>query len=820
MRCLFCGKRLALLRKLTDGEFCSSAHRERYIEEGQKLALARLIESEQRGAKSKTPRREASAPAGNNQVQEVASFRAEELSAKSKAFSPAAWPQPLAASLRACLIERPERAGGTARSLQAFENALVSFQPGIRAATSRRGIADNSDFSLPASFQPREVVRAASPGVVAPRPCDLAPVGLRELADSAKIKFHRPKVSVFLKLARPDPPPSTALVCARPGAGAGLLSTSLETVEAVVPAVVAAAVPMSFGRIPVEIQPSPKELRTTGMPVDAACGEDLIEASGRLAPAVRWWPYALFRAGLSDSREAGSNEWATAHPQRAVPTPARPSRKAGICVPSLSGARLARFEQAASDCESELRTGSQNENFSIPAELPLSSALPVPAVVLGSQGEAPTAELSPATMALAARSATPNAIQSVPAAQVPSSLTPFGTVSVPCPPAEESRLPEPAPVITGEPLAAATTPLEPGAVEPEWALSPPYQAPAPAEAKSQLALRWPLEPRRPPHEARKSASPVDLTREPMTPKVRLETVFGEESDESSPDPERSGRKARVWMAAAGFWNTAPADLKWLALALPAVLLVVLFSAVGSRPTKPIQAAQSNGTPRSSYLQSVVRDKWVEVRRNIASRAAINLQDDFRSGLAEWEGPGNWAKDWQYDPAGFILTGPLAMYRPSRDLTDYRFEFLGQIDKKSLNWVFRAADYKNYYAMKIVLLKSGPLPKAAIMRYAVIDGKQDKAVQLALPIAVRSDSFFRVRVEVRGQNFTTAVQDQVVDFWSDGRLSKGGVGFFSEKGERARLRWVEVSHQHDTLGRLCAFLAPYNIQSGDGSLNRQ
>jgi hypothetical protein len=85
--------------------------------------------------------------------------------------------------------------------------------------------------------------------------------------------------------------------------------------------------------------------------------------------------------------------------------------------------------------------------------------------------------------------------------------------------------------------------------------------------------------------------------------------------------------------------------------------------------------------------------------------------------------------------------------------------------------------------------------------------------------VRTDMFYRVRVDVRDQNFTTTVQGQVVDFWSDDRLSRGGVGFFSEKGERARLRWMEVSHQYDALGRLCALLAPYSIQSGNGSLNR-
>jgi hypothetical protein len=72
-----------------------------------------------------------------------------------------------------------------------------------------------------------------------------------------------------------------------------------------------------------------------------------------------------------------------------------------------------------------------------------------------------------------------------------------------------------------------------------------------------------------------------------------------------------------------------------------------------------------------------------------------------------------------------------------------------------------------------------------------------------------DTIYRVRVDVRGNDFVTSVQGQVVDVFSDDRLPRGGVGFFSEAGEDARLRWVEVSHQYDMLGRLCAYLVPYN-----------
>src|ERR1700731_3831504 len=46
MRCLYCGKELALLKRWTGGgEFCSDAHRQRYQEEYNQLALNRLLQA-------------------------------------------------------------------------------------------------------------------------------------------------------------------------------------------------------------------------------------------------------------------------------------------------------------------------------------------------------------------------------------------------------------------------------------------------------------------------------------------------------------------------------------------------------------------------------------------------------------------------------------------------------------------------------------------------------------------------------------------------------------------------------------------------------
>src|SRR6185295_13564439 len=44
-RCLYCEGRLPLYRKVTHGQFCSSAHRKSYWQEQERLAIERLHQS-------------------------------------------------------------------------------------------------------------------------------------------------------------------------------------------------------------------------------------------------------------------------------------------------------------------------------------------------------------------------------------------------------------------------------------------------------------------------------------------------------------------------------------------------------------------------------------------------------------------------------------------------------------------------------------------------------------------------------------------------------------------------------------------------------
>src|ERR1700684_371222 len=55
MRCLYCGKELALLKRLRGGgDFCSDAHKQSYQEEYNRLALSRLLQAQKRGQQAST----------------------------------------------------------------------------------------------------------------------------------------------------------------------------------------------------------------------------------------------------------------------------------------------------------------------------------------------------------------------------------------------------------------------------------------------------------------------------------------------------------------------------------------------------------------------------------------------------------------------------------------------------------------------------------------------------------------------------------------------------------------------------------------------
>jgi hypothetical protein len=198
-----------------------------------------------------------------------------------------------------------------------------------------------------------------------------------------------------------------------------------------------------------------------------------------------------------------------------------------------------------------------------------------------------------------------------------------------------------------------------------------------------------------------------------------------------------------------------------------------------------------------------------LKESIRGRAAIHMEHDFSKGLDGWYGADGWTPSWSANPAGFVGVGQLALYRPSHQLSDYRLEFLGQINRRTIAWAFRAADLQNYYATELTITRDGTPPEVTLVRYQVVGGQESERVRIPIHTGLQSGRPFRIEEDVTGSSFTTSVEGEVVDSWGDDRLRAGGVGFFGSPGDRPSLYWIKVSNNDDFWGKVCGILAPSN-----------
>ena len=234
------------------------------------------------------------------------------------------------------------------------------------------------------------------------------------------------------------------------------------------------------------------------------------------------------------------------------------------------------------------------------------------------------------------------------------------------------------------------------------------------------------------------------------------------------------------------------DSKWLlTLAIPILAAFSLYE------TSPVVRT----------MAGVVNQGWNRMHQAVLDRAAVALDEDFRTGFDNWSNRAGAAPSWTSDASGFVHPAALALYRPSLNLSDYHMQFVGTIDKKALSWAVRAADFGNYYAVRLGVLKAGPTPTIGLTRYAVINGKAQNQFTTPLVMSARMDTVYRVSMDVQGDHYALSVQDEPVDSWSEPKLRHGGIGFFSEQDAGSRVTGVQVRGQYDMLGRLCAFLAP-------------
>ncbi|MGD1093764.1 MAG: hypothetical protein ABSB35_17465 [Bryobacteraceae bacterium] len=159
---------------------------------------------------------------------------------------------------------------------------------------------------------------------------------------------------------------------------------------------------------------------------------------------------------------------------------------------------------------------------------------------------------------------------------------------------------------------------------------------------------------------------------------------------------------------------------------------------------------------------------------------------IEAGPALASGDWAWINDWANDAAAHRQR-QISVLGPSVDLADYRVEFQGQIQNKALGWVFRAKDPKNFYVMKLVLAKAGSYPAITLERFAVINGNEEPHAQVPTTVAVTPDNVYNIRFEAVGNRFTTWLQGQKVDEMTDDRIKSGGVGQYHDQGENASLK---------------------------------
>jgi hypothetical protein len=156
-----------------------------------------------------------------------------------------------------------------------------------------------------------------------------------------------------------------------------------------------------------------------------------------------------------------------------------------------------------------------------------------------------------------------------------------------------------------------------------------------------------------------------------------------------------------------------------------------------------------------------------------------------------KGGAGWISEWASDAAGSSRGRQLSLYRPSISMSDYNLEFLGRIERRSLGWVFRAADSSNYYAAKIESAEPGT-SRLAITRFAVVNGVEGPHFQRPLAVTPGPGQMLKVKLEARGPRFTIWISNRLVEDWEDDQLKSGGLGFLNERGELGQIGSMQIS----------------------------
>ena len=179
-----------------------------------------------------------------------------------------------------------------------------------------------------------------------------------------------------------------------------------------------------------------------------------------------------------------------------------------------------------------------------------------------------------------------------------------------------------------------------------------------------------------------------------------------------------GRVAAMFLMGVSLWFATASFLGERRLAREVSSGAALSAAANPNP------AGGNGTA----AQRAARGPVARVRQAIADRAALRIGESFRD-MDNWDAAEKARPaDWSRNKDGYMNTGALALFRPTLKFTDYRMEFFGQIEAKSIGWTVHSTDTNNYHAMKLTVVEAGIRPFVALVQYNVVDGKSKHRTQ--------------------------------------------------------------------------------------------
>jgi hypothetical protein len=749
MRCRYCGKELALLKRLTGGGgFCSDAHKQSYQDEYNQLALSRLLQAQKKADTEPSGKKKGTPVAVEEPVavQEPVAVGEPVSGAESVAREPV---------LEGHAEHTAETPLPESLPLQ-ISNLEASVAEDAKTRDARIKYAEQShkapaEIPMEREAEPREIADflSESPGVA------VWPEETPHL--EPWLEFSSGPAVADWQLQDGAPSLSTAL-----GVSLNLRPNAVPAEHRAAPANL---VPLEFANGHGQSTPSWKVTTTHQLPSAGPVGMEIAASAIEIAPDRSMAGELPFEAAvlLEDSQLLEL-------PSTAIEFPTEDS---GVVV--VQQDHGAAIDSAGPEADAAAPLEDDRPRASLEALSKLHQDLaqppePVPAA---------EAEVEPAT----------------PATPTPGRATELLDIAIRMfPPAKPVRM-------EGDGLPSQSKPLLPNLkslpLRPKVAVATGYAPPSVAPAQPKVAATTPVA------KPQTAPPPTALKATPAKPAPAVRPVARIVQPKQ---PPASAKVPETSKAAAKTVPPAPARPDTGQPAKPAatqspVQVKQKPGATGSETAPNFGAVQLANPSFAGSLKVklgiaivlivVACSTWLGWGGRSHKSAADSAISADGSGPSIILGEGGWVEGWGGDPVGVHAERQITIYRPSLKLSDYRVDFRASIETNSIGWVFRAADPDNYYAMKLMAVSTGLSPKVALFKYLVLNGRQTQVGRVPIDLTVQADTVFDIRTDVRGPQFSTSIQGRQVDVWTDDQLKSGGVGFLNEREERGKVKSVSI-----------------------------